>query len=198
MADWEGLADAEGSADWEGLADAEGSADWEDSADREGSTNWEGPADRVGSTDREGLTEPVGPDSEEGLSRCIGKGSALFSVWVQCLGLMSCFYIMLLYLAAMSCFSVLLQYSASVSFTPAGLNGPTWFPINPKPNKERRTIAHDCTRITVECATKCGEFGPALPTRRQNWRIRSRWRDAEFAFPHPAWAKQTATRPDWW
>jgi hypothetical protein len=100
MADWEGLADAEGSADWEDPADREGSTDWEGSADSEGSDDWEG------STDREGLTESVGPDSKEGLRRCIGKGNALFSVWVQCLGLMSCFYILLQCPAPVSCFSV--------------------------------------------------------------------------------------------
>jgi len=84
----EGVVGREVMADWEGLADAEGSADWEDPADREG------------------LTEPVGPDSKEGLRRCIGKGNALFSVWVQCLGLMSCFYILLQCPAPVSCFSV--------------------------------------------------------------------------------------------
>ena len=119
----EGVVGREVMADWEGLADAEGSADWEDPADREGSTDWEG------------LTETVGPDSEEGLRRCIGKGNALFSVWVQCLGLMSCFYILLQCPAPVFCFSVFhfgrFEWSNMVSHQP----------------ETKQKAKDDCTRL---------------------------------------------------
>lgn len=126
----EGVVGREVMADWEGLADAEGSADWEDPADREG------------------LTEPVGPDSKEGLRRCIGKGNALFSVWVQCLGLMSCFYILLQCPASISCCSVLLQCPAPVSSSSVFHFGRFEWPnmVSHQPETKQRA-KDDCTRL---------------------------------------------------